>query len=305
MIEDSRRMLSLIVAAARPRQWVKNLFVLAPLLFGRKLDEPLAIALAGAAFACFCLLSSALYIVNDLVDAEADRAHPKKRYRPIASGRLPVSTALAAASALFLAAAAIAAIVETRADSRFAVEASLYTVLTLAYSFRLKRIMIVDALAIAAGFVLRVAAGAAAVAVEPSHWLIICAFILALYLAFAKRRHEMLEFPESAPRQRAVLGEYSAAWIDRMNFVLLAAAAIFYVLYTVSPDTVALVGSRRLLPGSVFVLYGLMRYSALVETRSGAEEPGGLLLSDRPLWLAVLGWAAYNAAIIYRDRIWP
>lgn len=292
-------MLGDIVRSLRPRQWVKNLFVLSPLLFGGRLIDAEAVAAAVAATVCFCLLSGALYLVNDVVDAPLDRRHPTKRLRPVAAGALPVAAALAGAAVTGAGASALAVAL----GRDFALVAAMYAGLSLAYSLALKRVVILDVMVIAAGFVLRVLGGAVAVEVAPSHWLIACAFLLALYLGFSKRRQELARSSEDAAAQRQVLAAYSVRMVEQINLVLLAATLVSYLLYTVSPETVARFGTEALLYGAVFVLYGLLRYLFLTQSPANGESPGELLIQDIPLLLCVLGWAVYNAAVIYRDAL--
>ena len=291
-------MLVPFLRSLRPSHWTKNLFVLAPLLFGRQLLNRDAIGAALLALVCFCLLSGALYIVNDVVDAAADRNHPRKRRRPIAAGELPPGVALAGATLIAAAAFALAATV----GRDFLLIAAMYTGLSLAYSLALKRIVILDVMVIAAGFVLRVMGGAAAVEVEPSHWLVVCAYLLALCLGFSKRRLELLRAPASASDQRAVLGDYSVKLVEQVNLVLFGATFVCYLLYTVAPETVSRFGTHALLYGSVFVLYGLLRYLFLTHDSANGDNPADVVLHDPPLLISVLAWALYNAAVIYLWR---
>jgi len=297
----------LLLTGMRPHQWAKNLFVLAPLLFGKKLDDPQALALALLACAAFCLMSSSLYLLNDIFDAAADCAHPEKRGRPIASGELPVRIALAGAAALLGVSLGLARAL----GSPFLWLGVAYFVLTLGYSLVFKRAIVLDGMVIATGFVLRVVGGALAVHVVASHWLIICAFLLALYLAFAKRRQELLLLSGSANRHREVLGQYSVAYLDQVNGILLAAVIVCYALYTVAPETTARFGTDRLIYGTVFVLYGLLRYMALIQKPANGGNPSRMLVADKPLLASVLAWAAYNAAVIYQSSLaalwnrWP
>jgi len=288
-------MIVLLVRAMRPRQWVKNAFVLAPLVFGRRLTDPAAVADGLLAMAAFCLLAGALYIVNDWIDAPRDRLHPQKRRRPIASGALPVPTALAGAAA----AALLALGISFRLGAEFLLVAGAYAGLTLLYSMFLKTVVIVDVMAIAAGFVLRVLGGAVAIGVEASHWLLICAFVLALFLGFAKRRQELLQANDGAPAQRQVLGEYSVGLLEQVKLVLMGTAVVCYMFYAVAPETVARFGTDKLLYGTVFVFYGLMRYLLLLGRPGAGENPGDVVFRDRPLTVAVAGWVLYNTAVIY------
>ena len=288
-------MIVLLVRAMRPRQWVKNAFVLAPLVFGRRLTDPAAVADGLLAMAAFCLLAGASYIVNDWIDAPRDRLHPQKRRRPIASGALPVPTALAGAAA----AALLALGISFRLGAEFLLVAGAFAGLTLLYSMFLKTVVIVDVMAIAAGFVLRVLGGAVAIGVEVSHWLLICAFVLALFLGFAKRRQELLQANDGAPAQRQVLGEYSVGLLEQIKLVLMGTAVVCYMFYAVAPETVARFGTDKLLYGTVFVFYGLMRYLLLLGRPGAGENPGDVVFRDRPLTVAVAGWVLYNTAVIY------
>lgn len=280
----------------RPYQWTKNFFVLAPLLFGQRLGYLWAIGTSLLAFASFCLMCSALYVINDIVDAAGDRAHPEKRSRPVASGRLPRSLAWLGCGVLLVGAFLLGLPV----GSSFLSIAGVYFGLMLLYCLRLKHTLILDGMVIAAGFVLRVVGGAVAVDVVPSHWLVICSFLLALYLAFAKRRRELLLLSESAGRHRRVLHLYTVPYLDQVNNILVGAVIICYALYTVAPDTVQRFGTDQLIYGTAFVIYGLLRYLALIQDPRNGGDPSKLLIRDKPLLLATLGWVAYNAAVIYR-----
>ena len=285
----------LLIAAMRPHQWVKNLFIFAPLLFGRKLTDLSAVTNAVEAFVIFCLLASSLYIFNDWLDAAEDRAHPEKKHRPISSGELPVSVALLFAGVL----SSTGFVWALWLGINFAVIAGAYFVLVLAYTLSLKRMIVLDCIAIAVGFVLRVVGGAAAVAVAPTHWLIACAFVLALFLAFSKRRQELLKLSDGAAEHRKVLGQYSVAYLEQVNIILVGAAIVSYALYTVAPETIARFGTDALIYGTVFVIYGMLRYLALINNPENGGNPSRMLLSDRPLLLTVAGWAAYNVFVIY------
>jgi 4-hydroxybenzoate polyprenyltransferase len=264
-----------------------------------RLGEFWAIQQALFALIAFCLISSALYIVNDIKDAPADRAHPTKRRRPIAAGHL--STSLAATAAACLAAAGIA--LACYVGPSFALVAAAYIMLTLAYCFTLKHLAIIDVMTIAAGFVLRLVGGAAAVQVHASHWLIICAFLLALFLALVKRRQELLVQSQSRASHRRVLEEYSIAFVDQATNVVVGAAIVCYALYTVAPETVVKFNSHALVYGTVFVLYGFLRYLSLIQDPAKGEDPTKMLVKDLPLICCTMAWAAYNAAVIYRAAL--
>src|SRR5262245_56846784 len=280
----------------RPAQWTKNLFVFAGLLFGLKLFDPNAIADAVGAFVDFCVLSGVVYLVNDIADRDSDRQHPIKAKRPIASGALPVPTALAAAVALGICALSGAAALGVP----FAIVALSYLALQLAYSFSLKDIVIIDVLTIAIGFVLRAVAGAEAVRVDISNWLLVCTILIALFIALAKRRHEFVLLADGAKSHRPILGEYSAYLLDQMIAVVTASTLIAYVFYTISPETQAKFGTPWLGLTIPFPLYGIFRYLYLVHQREGGGSPADMLLTDRPLLMCVALWALAVALIIYR-----
>lgn len=285
------------VRLARPRQWIKNAFILAPLLFsGRALDTHAQLAELGA-FAAFCLLASAIYLGNDIVDAAADRAHPVKRNRPIAAGRIsPV--AAAGAAALLLAGALTLA---WQLGPVVALIGVAYVLLNVLYSFRLKHIVLVDVFVVASFFILRLLAGAAAIGVQPSVWLLLCGGLLALYLGFTKRRHELTLLGSRGSAHRQVLSLYSAELLDQISVVLLSATVISYVMYTRESATAAAVGSDALSYSTVFVIYGVFRYLFLVHRKNGGS-PTETLLTDRSLLLAVLAWLIYCGVIVYRPH---
>ena len=299
LASPSRALFPLMVAAMRPHQWIKNLFVLAPLLFGMKLTDPGSLWNALTATRCFCLLSSALYLVNDVIDVEADRAHPEKRLRPIPSGQLSSRLALVEALVLLIIGFGIA----FSLGINFGLIAVGYCVVILGYCLAFKQAIVLDGMLIATGFVLRVVGGAIAIHVVPTHWLIVCAFLLALFLAFSKRRQELLMLSDDAAQHRHVLASYSVGYLDRANTILLGATIVCYALYTVSPETTARFGTDKLIYGSAFVIYGLLRYLALLQNTDNGGNPSKMLVKDKPLLLAVLGWAIYNGLIIYRSKL--
>jgi 4-hydroxybenzoate polyprenyltransferase len=287
--------LAAIVGSLRPRQWVKNLFVFAGLIFAQKLFTPL-IGPAVAAFAIFCALSGAIYLLNDVADRDKDRLHPTKRLRPVAAGQLPVPLAVGVGAALIVASLAASVML----SPALAVVALAYVALLTAYSAGLKRVVIVDVIVVASGFVLRAVAGAVAIDVEISGWLLICTILIALFLALGKRRHEYLALGEDAARHRPVLAEYSAALLDQMIAVVTASTVTAYALYTMSPETVAKFHTQ-LLPATLpFVLYGIFRYLYLLYRRQLGGNPSELFLNDRPLLIDGLLWLLTVLVIIYR-----
>lgn len=278
----------------RPRQWVKNLFVFAGLIFSESLFTPLVWP-AIVAFAIFCALSGAIYVFNDLADVEKDRLHPTKRRRPIASGALPIPTAIALGVG-----ALVGSLVGAYALSvRFGLVATAYAALLTAYSVWLKHIVILDVLTVAAGFVLRAVAGAAAIDVKISGWLVICTILVALFLALGKRRHEYLTLHGDAAAHRPILAEYSESFVDQMVAVVTASTVTSYALYTMSPETVAKFHTRWLPLTLPFVLYGIFRYLYLLYRREMGGNPSDLLLSDRALLINTVLWMIALLAIIY------
>ena len=285
-----------LIISLRPGQWTKNLLVFAGVLFGQRLLEPGAVGRSLAAFAIFCALSGAVYLVNDVADREQDRLHPLKKTRPIASGQVSVTQALVVAAVLCTGALAGAVAV----GLPFALVAAAYVVLQALYSGPLKHIVILDVLTLATGFVLRAVAGAVAVDVEISNWLLVCTLLLALFIALAKRRHEIVLLAGDASSHRPILGEYSAYLLDQMIGVVTASTLIAYIFYTVSPETQAKFGTDWLGMTIPFPLYGIFRYLYLVHRREGGGSPADLLLTDRPLLVCVALWALAVALIIYR-----
>src|SRR5258706_8347169 len=288
-----------LLTSLRPAQWTKNLLVFAGLLFGRRLFDTRAILAALGAFAVFCLLSGVVYIINDISDRESDRRHPLKALRPIASGALPVKTAAAAAFAIGVVALAGASAL----GLPFLAVAVAYLALQSLYSVTLKHIVIIDVLTLAIGFVLRAVAGAVAVNVEISHWLLVCTILLALFIALAKRRHEIVLLADGAADHRPILGEYSAYLLDQMIGVVSASTLIAYIFYTISPETQAKFGTAWLELTIPFPLYGIFRYLYLVHRRHGGGSPADLLLNDRPLLACVALWVAAVVLIIYGSRL--
>ncbi len=287
-----------LVRAMRPRQWVKNLFVGAPLLFGKVLKDPSLALRAAAAIAIFCLVSSAVYLWNDLIDLEKDRAHPRKRLRPIASGALPRKTAKAAGAGLAVGGLALALLL----DWRYAVVVAAYLAQNLAYSLVLKRLAYVDVLVIASGFLLRVVAGALAIDVHASRWLLLCTALLACFLGFGKRAHELATSGARGAEQRAVLSSYHPSLLRALLYGNGLATVIAYTGYTLAEHTREFFHTTNMVYTVPFVLVGVTRYLSLVGSRPKAESPTEEMLRD-PLFLvnlvvAVGAWVA----IIYRAR---
>jgi 4-hydroxybenzoate polyprenyltransferase len=279
----------------RPRQWTKNLLVFAGVIFGEKLLDRASFITSLEAFGVFCLLSSAVYLVNDVRDREADRVHPMKSKRPIASGALGTSTALLAAAVLAGGALVVAATI----NAPFAMVAAAYLLLMSWYSLSIKHVVILDVLALAGGFVLRAAGGAVAVHVEFSHWLLLLTLLLALFLALSKRRAELVALTDDARAHRRSLGDYSPYLLDQMIGVVTASTLLAYAFYTINPETVAKFGTDRLLWTVPFPLYGIFRYLYLMHQREGGGNPSDTLLEDRPILACVGLWGVSVIAILY------
>ena len=282
------------VEALRPHQWVKNLLVIFPLFF-----TDLAYGLSGwvaalTAFGSFCFAASSIYLLNDILDRREDALHPKKRSRPIASGRLPVGAAWMTLAITLGVAAALASLVPT-SEQRFWTWPCAYLVLNVAYSFRLKRLVIVDCMCIAMGFHLRVMAGAAAINVDASKWIQLCTFFFALFLAFCKRYEEVGRQAEAAGQTRQTMSEYSTAFLNMLIGPLAALSILSYALYTVSPETVARHNTDQLTLTVPFVCYGVFRYLFLVYRKHEGGDPAKLLFRDLPL---VLSGGLYVAVVL-------
>jgi 4-hydroxybenzoate polyprenyltransferase len=290
--------LKALILTLRPEQWTKNLLVFAGLLFGGRLLDETALWQAIAAFWVFCALSSAVYIFNDIADRQADRLHPLKSMRPIASGDL--SPVAAGVAGFVLSGFALAAATVMRPELGLA--AAAYLLLLLLYSAALKHLVIVDVLVISGGFVLRAVAGAIAVAVPISHWLLVCTTLLALFLALSKRRHELTLLGEGAMSHRRILEEYSPYLLDQMIAVVTASTLVAYTLYTTDAETAARLGTSRLGLTIPFVLYGIFRYLYLIHQKRGGGSPSTMLVTDRPLLACVALWAMSVAVILYFPR---
>jgi 4-hydroxybenzoate polyprenyltransferase len=290
-----------VIRTIRPHQWVKNVFVLAPLVFAKEIFDPLLLARASGAFGVFCLLAGAVYTVNDLADVEADRQHPVKRYRPIASGRVPAAAARALTAILIVAALTGAALT----SFGFLVVTLAYFGLNLAYSLRLKHVAYLDVACIAAGFVLRVVGGGYATRIHVSHYLLLCTALLALFLGFGKRRHELAAAAAGAGKQRAALESYSQKGLD----MALAATAIAtigtYVAYTLDTRTRAFFQTDYLWVSTLFVVLGVLRFVHLVRSRPRAESPTQEMLRDGAFVGIVLSWVMLVMWVVYNLRPSP
>jgi 4-hydroxybenzoate polyprenyltransferase len=279
----------------RPTQWAKNLLLFAALIFARHLFDLADLMTVVAAFACFCCVASGAYVMNDLRDCDRDRRHPLKSKRPLPAGRVDRGTALRVALALM--ATGIAAAFALGAA--FGVLTAAYLLLQVAYTFSLKEMVILDVMSIATGFVLRAVAGGVVIDVPISPWLIICTFLLALFLGFSKRRHELVLLEDDATEHRQALREYSPYFLDQMISVVTASTVVAYASYTASPEVQEKLGTDKLYLTIPFVLFGIFRYLYLVHQREEGGNPTQLLLSDRPLQADILLWVLTACLVLY------
>jgi len=279
----------------RPTQWSKNSVLFAALIFSKHMFDWRYLSLVGIGFICFCAVASGAYVMNDLRDCDRDRQHPLKSQRPLPAGRVSQGTAVALALALMASGLAGA----FRLDLAFAALTCIYLALQVAYTFWLKEVVILDVMAIAAGFVIRAGAGGVVIGVPVSPWLIICTFLLMMFLGFSKRRHELILLEGRATDHRASLKEYSPYFLDQMIAVVTASTVVAYAIYTVSPEVREKLGTDKLYLTIPFVLFGIFRYLYLVHQREEGGNPTQLLLTDRPLLADVLLWVATVAVLLY------
>lgn len=284
----------------RPHQWVKNLLVFGALIFSRSLTHSDAVLKALAAFVAFCLVSSGIYLLNDLCDLEEDRRHPKKRSRPLASGELARPPAVGALLALLTVGTLLAVAVKPA----LGVVLGLYLAMHAGYSLGLKHVAILDVMLIALGFVLRAVGGAVAIGVEATPWLMLCTLLLALLLGFGKRRQEITMLEEAAVGVRRSLRDYSAASLDHMMAIAAGSAIVTYSLYTLSEATAGRFGTHGLVLTVPSVIYGILRYLYLVQEEQLGDDPARLLVTDRPLLVNSVLWISLVAVIVYLRPAW-
>jgi len=285
-----------LIRLLRPHQWIKNGFVFVGLLFGHAWHDPAKVTMALAAFAAFCLLASAVYVMNDLADREQDRLHPDKRHRPLASGAIGTGAAIALGLACLVGGLALAFTVAGQAPWIFVA----YLLLNAAYSAGLKHVVILDVFLIAAGFMLRLLAGTVGIGIAPSHWLLLCGLMLTLFLGFAKRRAELGALMENSGGHRRVLAHYSEPMLEQFLTMTAVGTVVTYSLYTVSAETVAQHGTTYLMATVPFVLYGALRYLYLLHRHGGGGDPARELFRDGHLLAALAGWLATVLAVLAR-----
>ena len=287
--------LFIMIRAMRAYQWTKNFLIFAALIFAKEAFEFDKVALVLQAFAAFCMAASATYLFNDLMDIEKDRQHPKKRHRPIASGALSPGTAWMMIVLLFTASVVLAYTIRWQ----FLLATLGYIVLTLSYTLVFKNLIILDVLMLAMGFVVRALAGAVALDVKISPWLVVCTLFLALFLGLSKRRHEVVLLEEGASSHRAVLYHYSVHYLDQLILIAAGGTIITYTIYTCAPDVIERLHTDKLYITLPFVIYGLFRYLFIVHHKTGGGDPSATLIKDWPLGLTVVLWGLTCAALIY------
>jgi 4-hydroxybenzoate polyprenyltransferase len=289
-----------ILALIRPQQWIKNVVVLAGVVFAERLGDPELVVRALAAFATFCIVSSGTYVFNDLIDADRDRLHPEKRLRPIAAGTVGKGTA----TVLFLLLWGGGVALGFQLGARFGATCASYVALNLLYTLWLKHHVIIDVMGIAVGFMMRAIGGVAVLRdVDPgvtlSQWLLLCTFFLALVMGFGKRRSELRLLDESASRHRAALGDYSTELLDSIIPMVSTAAILAYSIYTIWPQTVAKLGTDKLVYTVPFVVYGFFRYQFLIRERGLGGNPSEILFRDVALAVSVVAWMVAIVVVLY------
>jgi 4-hydroxybenzoate polyprenyltransferase len=284
-----------VFVTLRPQQWVKNFVLFAGLIFSQNLSNSDMVLKTVFGFALFCLLSSSVYILNDILDIESDRKHPLKSNRPIARGDIKISTAVV----LFVILALVSLGLSYRLSPTFALTALVYFVLNLLYSLYLKHVVIIDVMCIALGFVLRAVAGAVVIGVEISAWLVVCTTLLALFLGFGKRRQELMLLENQATDHRKSLSEYSQYFLDQMISVVTASTVIAYAFYTLSPEVESKLGTTHMDLTIPFVLYGVFRYLYLIHQKEGGGSPTQMFLNDKPILVNIILWLISVVLIVY------
>jgi len=278
----------------RPHQWVKNSFVLTGLLFGHAWHDAALVTQVLFAFAAFCLVSSTVYVINDIVDIEQDKHHPKKRNRPLPSGKVTVSSAAIFAVLLGLSGFALAYF----ASPTVVYILLAYAIMNLAYSLRLKHIVILDVFIIATGFMLRILAGTLGVGIPPSQWLLLCGLMVTLFLGFSKRRAEIIALTTDKTAHRKVLEEYTPVLLDKMIVVAAAGLIMSYSLYTMNPDTIRIHGTANLIYTVPFVIYGVFRYIYLLHQQKSGGDPSSDIVRDPHMLIVLAAWLLTTLLLI-------
>lgn len=287
----------LLFKSLRPQQWIKNGFILIPLLFAQRIFHGPSLLLSLQALVIFCILSGAIYLINDLKDLEADRRHPEKRHRPLAAGLISATLAKVTAAVLLFSSLLLGLAV----GRAFLLVLAIYLTIQLLYNYRLKEVVILDIFCVSSGFFLRVTSGAVAIDVSISHWLIICTVLISTFLALAKRRHELVLLGNAeAGNHRKALSSYSPLLLDQMMGVITASTLLSYMLYCISPETIEKFQTDHLIYTFPFVLYGIFRYLYLIHIKSQGGAPEKIVVSDLPLAVSIILWGLFCMLIIYR-----
>ncbi len=284
-----------ILKLLRPKQWVKNTFIFFPIIFSGQIAEQALWGKTLLTFIGFCCAASSMYIFNDFLDLRKDQFHPKKANRPLAKLNIPTPMlALIILGFMF-----IGIYLCQQVNPAVLMTAIGYLTINLIYNLGIKQMVILDVIFIALGFQVRIWAGAFAVDVIPSEWLQLCVFLLALFLGFNKRRHELENLKETASLHRKVLGDYSIQLLDQLILISATLAIVFYGLYTISPEILMRMGNHRMVYSLIFVIYGLFRYLFLVHVKKIGDDPGEILLQDKPLMINIFLWIAYLVVLLY------
>lgn len=283
--------ISAFIKLLRPKQWIKNLFVFAPLIFAKHVFEYNYLITVLAAFVLFCLISSGVYILNDIIDCEKDRLHPKKKNRPIASGIVSKTEG----GVLLLILLPLVLVASFFVDVYFGVVVLLYFVNNTLYSFKIKHMVILDVMSIAVGFLLRVIGGALVIRVDISPWILLCTLLLSLFLGFSKRRNELVVLEAGAENHRKILEEYSLEFIDNMLSIITASTVMAYSLYTFSTNN----KNYNMMVTIPFVLYGIFRYQYIIYKKKEGGSPEETVLSDIPLIVTIALWGLLSIVILY------
>lgn len=288
-----------LIELIRPKQWIKNLFVFAPLLFAGEMLHFQSLKESVIAFLAFCGVSSLVYIINDITDIEADRVHKLKRFRPIASGEISIRKA----QIFFLIILIITAFITSRLNIYFAGTVFAYFIINLFYSIKIKNIVLLDVFFISMGFMLRVIGGAAAIWVPLSSWMILTTIFISLFLAVSKRRAELSQAEiENISKQRKVLTDYDIVFADQMNTVAATGTIICYALYTVSEKAITTFHTEYLIYTTPFVIFGIFRYLYLIHKKNLGESPSQIVIKDLPIIITILLWFLISVAIIYKSK---
>jgi 4-hydroxybenzoate polyprenyltransferase len=289
-----------LIELIRPKQWIKNLFLFAPILFAGQLLNLELLSKNFIAFIAFCGVSSCVYIINDIVDIESDRVHRKKRYRPLASGDITIKTAVVFLVILLI----LTILLSLTLNLYFGITVFTYFMINILYSFKVKHIVILDVFFVSFGFMLRVAAGAAAISVPVSSWMILTTIFISLFLAISKRRAELSQIEqENIEKQRKVLDHYAIEFTEQMNTIAATGTIICYALYTVSSKAISTFQTDKLIYTTPFVIYGIFRYLYLIHKKNLGESPTQIVTKDIPIIINTIIWFIVSALIIYKSKI--